>query len=76
LISIVESIPKNRTLFTHTEHFQGLLVWIIFPIRLKTKKHFELMDEALRDEVELNKFSNSRVVLNSKISYNYTKRTQ
>jgi len=51
----VEEMPKNRTLFTHTEHFQGLLVWIMFPILLKTKKRFELMNEALRDEVELYK---------------------
>ena len=48
----IESMPKNRTLFTHTEHFQGLLVWIMFPMLLKTKKRFEWMNEALRDEVE------------------------
>ncbi|HHD78465.1 MAG TPA: SRPBCC domain-containing protein [Epsilonproteobacteria bacterium] len=47
-----EEMPKNGTLFTHTEHFQGLLVWLMFPMLLKTKKHFELMNEALRQEVE------------------------
>jgi hypothetical protein len=47
-----EEMPKNRTLFTHTEHFQGLLVWLMFPMLLKTKKRFELMNEALKEEVE------------------------
>lgn len=46
-----ESMSKNRTLFTHTEHFQGLLVWIMFPMLLKTKKRFEWMNESLRDAV-------------------------
>lgn len=46
-----ESMSRDRTLFTHTEHFQGLLVWIMFPMLLKTKKRFEWMNEALRDEV-------------------------
>ena len=50
-----ESMPKDRTLFTHTEYFQGLLVWIMFPLLIKTKKRFELMNEALSDEVTLNK---------------------
>ena len=51
----VELMPKRRILFTHTEHFQGLLVWVMFPVLLKTRKRFELMNKALRDEVELNK---------------------
>lgn len=48
----IESMPRNRKLFTHTEHFQGLLVWIMFPMLLKTKKRFKLMNEALRDKVD------------------------
>ena len=51
----VEGLPKNRTLFTHTEHFQGLLVWAMFPMLLKIKKRFELMNKALKNELELNK---------------------
>jgi len=47
-----EQISKERTLFTHTEYFQGLLVWLMFPLLVKTKKRFELMNEALREEVE------------------------
>jgi len=47
-----EQMPKERTLFTHTEHFQGLLVWLMFPLLVKTKKRFELMNEALKEEVE------------------------
>ena len=48
-----ESMPRDRTLFTHTEHFQGILVWLMLPMLLKTKKRFELMNEALKEEVEL-----------------------
>ena len=47
-----ESMSKERTLFTHTEYFQGLLVWLMFPMLLKTKKRFELMNEALKEEVK------------------------
>jgi len=50
-----ESIPRDRTLFTHTEHFQGILVWFLLPMLLKTKKRFELMNEALKEEVERHK---------------------
>ena len=46
----LEEMPRNRTLFTHTEHFQGILVWFLFPMLLKTKKRFELMNEALKEE--------------------------
>lgn len=48
----VEKISQNNTLFTHTEHFQGFLVWLLFPLLLKTKKRFELMNEVLKEEVE------------------------
>jgi len=48
----VEKISENTTLFIHTEHFQGLLVWLMFPMLLKTKERFELMNEALKEEVE------------------------
>jgi len=47
-----EEMSKERTLFTHTEYFQGLLVWLMFPLLVKTKKRFGLMNEALREEVE------------------------
>lgn len=50
-----ESMPKDRTLFTHTEHFQGILVWLMLPMLVKTKKRFELMNEALKEEIELHK---------------------
>lgn len=50
-----EAMPRERTLLTHTEHFQGILVWFMFPMLLKTKKRFELMNEALREEVEVDK---------------------
>jgi len=48
----LEESANERTIFYHTERFQGLLVWIFYPTMKQTKRRFELMNRALLLQAE------------------------
>ncbi len=48
----LEESGSDRTIFHHTERFQGLLVWFFYPTMKQTRRRFELMNRALLLEVQ------------------------
>lgn len=52
---ILERINENQTKFIHGENFSGILVALMGGALDKTKKGFELMNQALKNECEKSK---------------------
>ena len=51
----IEETSNHTCILYHNERFQGILVWFLYPMIQNTKRHFEMMNDALANHASKNK---------------------